>query len=126
MHDINYFYLLYRNRNSKSTQSQNEAVHSTQRGGGFSTVGSSTHKIAPGAQTVIVRCPDGHRSVPGRSSAIGRFVKSFFSNSPSAFQTSYDARTVAIEIVPLKFKKRRTGAKEFLVVPKPHRAPYEV
>ena len=33
------------------------------------TGGSSTHKTSAGGLTGIVRCPDGHRPVPGRASA---------------------------------------------------------
>ena len=60
------------------------------------TGGNSTHKTSVGARTGIVRCPDGHRPVPGRASSgartgIGRFVKRFL-KVPGACQTSYDAQ----------------------------------
>ena len=51
------------------------------------TRGNSTKKTSAGARTGIVRCPDGHRPVPGRASA--DLLSDFF---PGACQTSYDAR----------------------------------
>jgi len=63
VHDTNIIFIFFIEGECQSTQAQNETMHSTEREGRSSTVGRSTYKTWPGAQTVIVRCPDGHRPI---------------------------------------------------------------
>ena len=112
------------------------------------TGGSSTHKTTTGARTGIVRCPDGHRpickeivesfrhlsdivrcptrhcTVPGRTPLESYDIKF----KQKCVQMPAGHRTVPgrCHFTLVDPTKRRTGAVEFYVVPKLHRAPYDV
>jgi len=89
------------------------------------TGGSSTHKTSAGARTGIVRCPNGHRPVPGRASA--NLLRDFFKfqalvrHCTMPGRSPYGARTGTVGIVryisqtkivqcPSDVCKRRPGA----------------